>query len=192
MRTLAFTLGLIFAAAAVADETPRQLIERAIAAHGGNDKLSRARAERLKLKGTMHVGASSVPFTSDQAIQLPDRYRSAVRLTQWMDVHTVVHTLDGDKAAIFVDGRSMPVGASHRAQLLQTVQLHQVMKLVPLVSDPRFAFFAQGRFSLDGRPVVGVRVVGKLQRDLTLYFDEQTARLVKTEHLVDGPAGKDV
>lgn len=192
MRTLAVTLGLLLAGLARGDESPRQLLERACAAHGGRPTLARAHAERLTLKGTIHVGAASVPFAEDRAVQLPARYRSEVRVTQGSASHSVVHALDGDKAAIWVDGREAPVTATHRAQLLQAMQLSLAMKLAPLLDDPSFAFFGMGRFSLDGRPVVGVRVVGKLQRDLTLYFDEATARLVRSDHLVDGPGGKDV
>jgi hypothetical protein len=194
MRPFAITLGLLLLGgqALRADEAPRQLIERAIAAHGGHDKLAKARAERLKLKGTMHAGAGSVPFTGEQAVQLPGLYRSDVRMTQGMNTHIVVHAIAGDKAAIWVDGREMPVSATHRAQLLQTLQLNQAMKLVPLLTDPSFTLHPLGRFSLNGRTVVGLRVAGKTQRDLTMYFDEKTALLVKTGHLIDGPAGKDV
>jgi len=194
MRAFAIPVALMLLAggALVADETPRQLIERAIAAHGGYERLASARAERLKLKGTMYAGASSVPFTSDQAVELPGRYRSAVRVTQGMNTHTVVHAIDGDKAAVWIDGRSMPVSATHRAQLLQALQLHQAMKLVPLLSDPSFTLRPLGQFTVNGRTVVGLRVTGKLQRDLTVYFGRETALLVKTDHLVDGPGGKDV
>ena len=37
-----------------------------------------------------------------------------------------------------------------------------------------------------------MRVQGKGQRDLKLYFDRQKGLLVKAEHLLDGVGGKDV
>jgi hypothetical protein len=194
MRAFAITVGLMLlpGGALVADEAPRRLIERAIAAHGGYERLASARAERLRLKGTLHAGAGSAPFTSDQAVELPGRYRSVVRVTQGANTHTVVHAIDGDKAAVWIDGRSMPVAATHRAQLLQALQLHQAMKLVTLLSDPSFTLRPLGQSTVNGRAAVGLRVSGKLQRDLAVYFDRETALLVKTDLLVDGPGGKDV
>jgi hypothetical protein len=40
--------------------------------------------------------------------------------------------------------------------------------------------------------VSSVRVQGKNQRELVLYFDQRTALLIKSEHRIDGLGGKDV
>jgi hypothetical protein len=179
--------------AAPAQETPRQLVERAIVAHGGREKLEKVRADRVWLRGTLHVGPSSVPFTSVVTVQSPGQFKSVVQVQEGTRTRTVVHLLDGDRAAILIDGQPQTVSGSHLAQLRQTLELDQAMRLVPLVSDPAFTLHPLGEFQYNGRVVVGVRIVGRGQRDLRLYFDRETARLVKTEHLIDGPpGGKDV
>lgn len=192
MRTLAAFVALSLPAVAAARETPRAILERAIAAHGGQEKLSAARSERLKLKGTIQVGSSAVPFTNEMALQLPGQYRSVVTVTENGRPQTVVHLLDGDKATILLNGLPQPAGGVHLAQFKQTLQLEHAMRLAPLLTDPGFTLHPLPEVRYNDHVYVGVRVQGKGQRDLKLYFDRTTGLLVKTEHLLDGPSGKDV
>lgn len=193
MRALLGLLVVVLVpAASSAQDTPQALLERAITAHGGRANLSVTGAERVKLKGTLHVGKSALPFTNEMAIQLPGQYKSAVTITEDNRAHTVVHLLDGDKATILIDGQTQPVAGVHLAQLKQTLQLEQALRLVPLLTDPAYSLQLLPEVRYNTHVYAGVRVQGKGQRDLKLYFDGATGLLVKTEHLLDGPGGKDV
>jgi hypothetical protein len=190
MRLWAVAVGavLLLAGAARAQEAPRALIERAIQAHGGRARLEKARADHVVLKGKLLVGVSQVPFASATTVQLPGQYRSVVRVQAAGKNHTVVHLLDGDKAAVHVDGREQPA-AAHREQLRQALALDRAMRLVPLLTDPQYQLHALPETTVEGRPALGVRVVVGGQREVRLYFDRSTALLVKTEHWLDGPNG---
>ncbi len=193
MRSIAaFAFFLVLAPAALAQDTATDMIQRAIIAHGGKQRLSSVRAEKVKFKGTLHLGSSSVPFTDESIIQAPEQFKSIVRITEGGRVRTIVHILDGPTATITVDGQPQIVSGSLIAQMRQTLQLDQAMKLVPLLIDPAFHIEHTGEYQYNGRVVIGVRVTGRGQRDLRLYFDRETALLVKSEHLLDGPGGKDV
>jgi len=193
MRTLALVvLAALAPGAAVAQEPARAVIERAITAHGGHEKLSRARADRARLQGSLYIGLSRVAFTNDVTVQLPRLYRSVVQMQEGNRTRTVVHCLENDQPTISLDGQPQAVSASHATQLRQTLELESALRLVPLLSDSRYTLQHLGDFKLEGRVVVGIRVAGRGQRDLKLYFDRQTALLVKTEHLLDGPGGQDV
>lgn len=188
LTVIAFLLGSL----CHADESPRATVERAIAAHGGQEKLSRRRADRVKLRGTLHVGAAALPFTNEQTVQLPGQYKSVVVIQEGKRERTVVHLLDGEKATILVDGQPQPVSGGHLNQLRQTLQLEQAMRLVPLLTDPAFALHPLGEARYNEHTFVGVRVSGGGQRDLQLYFDKATGLLVKSVNRLDGPGGKDV
>lgn len=189
---LALLLSVTVAGPATAQETPRALIERAIRAHGGVERLARVRADWVQVKGTILVGASSVPFVNETTVRLPGQFKSVVRLTVGGKTQTVVHLLDGDRASILLDGAPQPVSSAHAAQLRQMIQLDQAVRLVPLLTDPAFALAPLGELGVGGRPALGVRVTGRGQRELRLYFDKATALLVKTEHVLDGPGGTEV
>src|SRR4051812_15504662 len=83
-----------------AQEEPRALIERAIQAHGGMERLSRVRADKVKLKGTLEVSGRTVPFVAETTVQLPAQFKTVIQLTVGNDKHTVVQVLNGDKAFI--------------------------------------------------------------------------------------------
>lgn len=187
-----FLVLLALVSAVSAQDPARAMIQRAIVAHGGLDKLSAARADRIQFKGTLHVGTATVPFTDEVVIQPPGQFKSTVRISENGRTRTIVHLLDGDKASILVDGQPQPVSSSNLAQMRQTLQLAQAMKLVPLLTDPAFSVALVGEYQHNGRPVVCIRVAGHSQRDLRLYFDKETALLIKSEHLLDGVGGKDV
>jgi hypothetical protein len=195
MRTLLLGVAVLLGwsgGLCLAQESPNAIIERAIAAHGGQQRLARVRADRVRLSGTLHVGASAVPFSNETTVQLPDHFKSVVRLTLGERTQVVVHLLDGERAAILVDGQAQPVSSSHLAQLRQTLQLDHALRLVPLLTDPAFSLSLLGDTEINERPAVGVRVLGHGQRDVRLFFDRQTGLLVKTEQLLDGAGGKDV
>jgi hypothetical protein len=193
MRTaLALVVLAGLAPAVVAQESARAVIERAITAHGGREKLSRVRADRVRLRGVLHVGTARVAFTNEVTVQLPRYYRSVVEVRIESRTQTIIHVLTGDEASITIDGQPQTISASHRSQLRQTLELEGAMRLVPLLTDPAYRLTHLGTFQLQARDVVGIRVQGKGQRDLKLYFDREKALLVKAEHLLDGPGGKDV
>src|SRR5262249_8529787 len=53
----------------------RAVIEKAIQAHGGEEKLTKVKAVRAKSKGTIHFGGASSPYTNAESWQLPDRIK---------------------------------------------------------------------------------------------------------------------
>lgn len=173
-------------------ETARDVIEKAIAAHGGQERLAAVRADKVKLRGTLHAGGSALPFTNELALQLPGQLKSVVTLTETNRTHTVVHLLDNDRATILLDGQPQPVGSAHLTQLRQTLQLEQALRLVPLLNDPAFTLHLLPEVRYNDQVYVGVRVAGRGQRDLKLFFDRASGLLVKAEHALDGPGGKDV
>jgi hypothetical protein len=194
MRSIAaLVLTLALTSSLPAQDTAHSMIQRAIVAHGGQQRLSSVRADKVKIKGTLHLGSAAVPFTDELTVQAPEQFKSVVRIVEGTRTRTIVHVLDGEKATITVDGQPQIVSGSNIAQMRQTLQLDQAMKLVPLLIDPAFTIAHAGEYQYNGRVVVGVRVTGRGQRDLRLYFDRETALLVKSDFLLDGPlGGKDV
>jgi hypothetical protein len=99
MRCLRF-VGITFAVCALAglaragEPTPEQIIERALRAHGGEDRLNQLTAFHLKERMVYEKG----PVLSFEVItDLPQRYRSQARNgTEGKNFSTIV--FDGDQA----------------------------------------------------------------------------------------------
>jgi hypothetical protein len=187
---------LLAARPAPAQETPRTLIERAITAHGGSERLSRVRAEKVRLQGTVIMPGKNGPltatFTADQAVQLPGQFKYVAQLNTDQK-HTIVQVLNGDKAFVKIDGQPQekpePVAL---ARLRESLRLIRVTQLVPLLNDPVYELSALGETKVNGRVSLGVKVKVRGKKDIRLYFDHETGLLTKTEQVLDEGNGKEV
>jgi hypothetical protein len=154
--------------------------------------LASVRADRVRLRGVLYIGPSKVSFNNEVTVELPQHYRSIVEVRVESRTQTIIHILTGDEVSITLDGQPQTISATHRTQLKQTLELESAMRLLPLLDDRNYTLTHMGEFEMQGRKLIGIRVQGKSQRDLKLYFDKEKALLVKAEHLLDGPGGKDI
>lgn len=179
------------ASASPSDDEAQGIIERAIKAHGGLDRLSRVRADRLASKGVLIVNGAETPFTSETTVQLPGQFRNVIRLLGERKT-TFVQILNGDKAYFTIDGQPQKADDQLTAELRQTLFLNQAVRLVPLLTDKTFTLEALGEVKVGDDACLGVKASMKGRPDVRLFFDKETGLLVKTEHTLDDGAGKQV
>jgi hypothetical protein len=192
MRTFALAAGaaalLLVGRPAPAQETPRTTVERAIKAHGGAERLSLVRADKVKVKGTIIAAGKAAPFTALTTVQLPAQYKSVIELTVDGRKRVLAHLINGDRALVTVDGQPQKLDPAALAELRETFQLDQAVRLVPLLTDRNFNLSPLGEDKVNGRTVVGVKVTSRGRKELRMFFDKETGLLVKTEHSLDAPA----
>src|SRR5262245_43047926 len=160
------------APARAADESPRAIIERAIEAHGGQERLEKLKTDRVSLKGTMLVNDNKAEFTAETTVNMPSQFRNVVELKFDTSTRKVVQILNGDKAIVTVDGRPVDnIPASSVAEMREILRLERATRLTALLSDKSFELAALGEGKVKERPVVGVKVGSKNYADLKMYFD---------------------
>lgn len=185
LATTTAALSLLAAVPAGARQTPRTVVERAVGAHGGAERLARARAEKVRLQGKIFLPGKDalVSFTAESTLQLPARFKYAARLNVANDqTNSLVQIIDGDRAAVMVDGQPQQLSPPALAELRKTLHLQRVVRLVPLLTEAGFELTPLGESKVNNRVVFGVKVSAKGQKDLRLYFDRETGLLIKTEH----------
>src|ERR1700730_2768690 len=100
---------LAFAGNASADDEIQALIEKAIKAHGGREKLSEKKTVQVKTKGTLEIMSTSLPFTQEITIQPPKQLKEGI----YLDVNGMkiaVNTVFNDgKAWINANGKEVEV-----------------------------------------------------------------------------------
>jgi hypothetical protein len=183
---------LFTSAAARAQDTPRALIERAIKAHGGEEKLRRLRADKVKVKGVLVVGSREAPFTGETSVQLPSQFKNVLQITVDNRTFSLVQVLNGEQAHIVVDGQPQKLEPAALAEMRETLHLDRAIRLVPLLTDRLFDLTVLPETKVQGKPVQGIRVTAKGRKELRMYFDRATSLLVKTEHHVGDKTGKEV
>jgi hypothetical protein len=183
---------LLVAAPAPAQESPRAVVARAVAAHGGQERLARVRADKVRVRGKVSVNGRDTDFTAEVTVQLPSQFKNVMQFNLDGKEHTLVQVLNGEEGFASLDGQPQKVPASALAEMRETMQLDRAVRLMPLLTDRAFELAALGEAKVGDRPAVGVKVTAKGRKELRLYFDKETALLVKTEHALDDGQGKEV
>jgi hypothetical protein len=194
MRTISLTLAAVFglAGSSAADEKARALIEKAIQAQGGPEKVARLRAMRLKAEGTIEVvpGQPATPFAIEDVWQMPDRYRTSVAFTQVG--MKVTQVLDGEKGWMEVNGQVTDMPREAAGEMREQKYAEDLDRLGFLKEADKELSVAEDA-QVNGKPAAGVRVKAKGHRDVTLYFDKATGLLVKRAHpVLDPMSGKEI
>jgi hypothetical protein len=191
LLTLPVCASLIAARPAPAQDEARALLERAIKAQGGADKLSKLRTSRTRSRGKIEL-AGGIEFTQELTVQMPDKLREVTESdVNGMQVKTVT-VVNGARAALQVNGKKEVLDDRLKTALREAFEFVQVARLVPL-RDRAYTLSPLGEVQVNDRPAVGLRVSRKGMRDTNLYFDKETGLLAKVERrTVDLLSGKEV
>ncbi len=186
-RGLALGLSVVVLAAAApavraADDDPKDIIARAIKAHGGTEFLTKTKAARSTNTGKIQINGMEAEFKQEVAYMLPDKLRDSMELTIGGQTIKVATLLNGDSLTITANGEKVPVNDDVKKAVKDAVQLISTARLVTLAKDKNTKLELFGEEKVEGQPAVGVVVSGKDQKSPTMFFDKKTGLLVKFVH----------
>ena len=164
----------------VTDPEARAIIEKAIQAQGGEEKLAQFKAGQWKGRGVLSMNGQNLPMTVETVFQIPDKYKSAMRfIVQGKEV-AGVQVVDGDKAWMTGQGQTMPLEGELLKALKEELYSQNVEMLVPLLREKGYTLTKLKEIEVDGKPAVGVRVASSGHKDIELYFDRDSTLPVRT------------
>jgi hypothetical protein len=161
---------------------PKAIIEKALAAAGGREKLARGKAITWKGRARSEDASATLEYTDTWIYQFPGRARyEHQELTGFK--RAIVSVLNGDMAWVSLLGRVEEMDPAWITEYQERTHAARVATLTPL-ADPAFTLDALGEKQQDGKTLVGVRVSFKGKRDVSLYFDKETnlLRIVENRH----------
>jgi hypothetical protein len=172
----AFGLCFLLVGAARSDDQAdaRAIVGKSIKAVGGEEKLAKTVAQTFKEAGTYYGMGDGLPYVGNYAVQYPRQFRMEIE-----GVFTMV--VNGDKGWIQAGGETNEMTSDQLKAQHDELYAGWISRLVPL-SDKKFKLATIGEIKVNERPAVGVRVSCEGHRDVNLYFDKDSALLVKTEH----------
>lgn len=177
-------LGFVVAAAGSgrADDAAdaRALVEKAVKAHGGQDKLDKLPATAIKFKGTFHGQGAELPMTGAVLTDGADKQRIDIEVEAGGQKIPIVIVLAGDKGWTKIAKELKEFDKDELAEAKEQAHAAWVATLAPL-KDKAFTLATTGEIKIGDRAAVGVKVSSKGHRDVDLYFDKGTGTLVKTE-----------
>lgn len=158
------------------DVKVRAIIEKAIKAHGGADMLKKYKANIAKNKGIYYGMGDGIDFTSTHWLQLPDRMRTDVEADNFI----FSQAINGDKGWRQFGDSAEDLDKEAIAEQKEDLNARRIAHLSNLL-DKEYKLSALADAKVGDRPAVGVRVERKGFRDVSLYFDKENGRLLKSE-----------
>lgn len=168
---VAFTLMSLLSARADDAADARALVDKALKAAGGKDKLAKYKAQTWNEKGTYHGMDKPQPYTGKYALQWPDKFRMEIK-----DVFTLV--LDGDKGWVRFMDETKEMTKEQLANQKESTAAGYAAALWPL-DDKAYTLTTLPESKVDGKPALGVKVTRKGMPDVSLYIDKATSLVVK-------------
>lgn len=198
MRYVVLTAGLVVAAAGPvrADEADakaaRALVDKAVKAHGGQANLAKFPASVAKFKGTFHGQGTPIPMAGEITTFGPDKAKLDLEIDAGGMKIPVVNVVAGDKGWAKVGDNVVELNKDQMTEALEQGHGGWVSSLAPL-SGKGFTLATAGELLVNDKPALGVKASYKGRRDVTLYFDKVTGRVVKVETTVkDEGTGQEV
>jgi hypothetical protein len=182
---------LLLVGPGAAQDDPKAIIQKAVNAKGGADRLDRFPAALIETKGTIVQGGQAVPFTARTVYELPDRGRIALEMESLGGKTRAVQVFDGTTARVVVNGEARKLGDVQAREFRESIHAQNVMRLTPLLKERGFTLTPADSTTVGGKPAVSVKVSVKDHRDVTLYFDRVTGLLVKAERPTVNSAGQE-
>src|SRR5262245_46736790 len=187
----ALALGLLVGVAgrSAAQDDAKEIIRKAIAAHGGADKLDKFKGSRSTSTGSISIMGMDFEFNADAVAQFPDKQKTTIKLEIMGNAATIVQLVNGEKMSLTVNGMAAPIQDAQKESLKQSVALQKVMNLTPLLGDKSYELKGIAGVKVGDKDTVGVEVKGKDLKDCKVYFDKATNLIARVDHKGLDPMG---
>jgi hypothetical protein len=178
LGTIALAIGLVCGGSLRADDAKdaRAIIEKAIPAAGGAEKIEKQKAMTWQEKGTYYGMGDGLPFMASYAIQMPDKFRMEIP-----NLFTIV--VNGDKGWVKGgNGETQDMTADQLKPHHESLYAGEVERLVPVLKDKSFTLSLLGESKVGDKSVVGVKVAKQGRPDVNLFFDKRSNLLLRMEY----------
>jgi hypothetical protein len=189
---IAVVLGAPGMAARAQEPRPEEIIDKAIRAHGGEEKLAGLSAFTFKER---MVYPDAATWDTQVVVQLPGRFRSEMTISSGGKSSTSLIVIDGDQGWMKLTDHVTP----YPKTFLESMQRYtipyegprSILRLRARQKNPACQFTTTGEATVEGRPAVGLRMKLEGGPEATWFFDKETGLLLKTEQLTKRFEGED-
>jgi hypothetical protein len=173
-------LTVVVPARADDDAKLREIVSKAVKAHGGADNLKKLPASVTKTKGKFYGLGDAIDYTGETAIQLPDRIRSEVAGTANGQDFKFLQIVAGDKGWIRFGDNTEEMSKEMIAEAKEQLNAAAIAHLTVLTGK-EYKLSTLGDVKVGGQEALGVRVEREGFRPVSLFFDKGNGMLVKSE-----------
>lgn len=190
LGALAFSLFLALVSSARAQDA-QAIVDKAIKAVGGEEKLSKATIVSWKTKGTITFMDNDNDFETQVTTQGIDHYRSELTGTFGGNPVRGLTVVAGDKGWRNFRDNLTDLDADRLAGEKRTIYLQVVPATLVALKTNKFKVAAAGEEAVAGKPASIVKVTGPDGKDFKLSFDKESGLPVKLVADVMGFGGQE-
>jgi hypothetical protein len=166
-----------------ADDDARKVVDKAIQAHGGADKLAKFKDKAAMVKAKMKIyQPMELEATMESSVE-NKKFKHVIQLNVMGMDFTQTVCYDGKELWIALNGKVMTtLNKEEELAALKEAMYAEEMAGLALLGDKNLELSIIGEDKVNDMPVVGVRVSSKGHKDVSLYFDKNSNLLVKMEN----------
>ncbi len=173
------------------DKDVTAVLDKAIKALGGEEKLAKAAVYSWKVKGSLNLNGNESDLTGSSTVQAPDRSRSEVNIEFNGSKFQVVTILNGDKGWRKIGDNAMPLDEAGLANDKRVLAMQLATTFVLPLKDKKYKIETAGEEKVDDKPATVLKVVGADGKDFKISFDKESGLPVKVVATVAGFMGED-
>lgn len=173
------------------DQDTNAILDKAIKALGGEEKLGKATTVAWKSKGTITLNGSDNEFTSHSTLQGLDHYRSEFEGKFGDNDFKGVTVLNGDKGWQKFGDNDMEMDANAVTNEKHRINIAAIPTTLVQLKGKGFKIESTADDKVGDKPAVGIKVTGPEGKEFKLYFDKESGLPVKLVATVAGFGGGD-
>jgi hypothetical protein len=181
----------LFAPARADDAKVNEILDKAIKALGGEEKIGKAEAMTWKAKGKITIEGNENEFTAGATLQGLDRLHAEFEMEINGNKFKAISVLDGDKGWRKLGDQVMEMDKDSVTNEKRNAYLMAAATLVAPLKGKGFKVEAAGEEKIAGKPALGVKATGSDGKDFTLYFDKESGLPVRMVAKVIGWMGEE-
>ena len=189
---IAVVLGAPGMAARAQEPRPEEIIDKAIRAHGGAERLAGLSAFTLKER---MVYPDAATWDTQVVVQLPGRFRSEMTISSGGKSSTSLIVIDGDQGWMKTNAHVTPYPKAFIASFWKYTIPYEgprsILRLRARQKNPACQFTTTGEGTVEGRPAVGLRMKLEGGPEETWYFEKESGLLLKQELHIKRFEGED-
>lgn len=186
-----FVLSFGSQAKAADDKDTQAILDKAIKALGGQEKLSKIKAATWKTKGTITFNGNDNQFTNSTTVQGLDRFHSVFEGEFDGNKVTGITVVAKDKGWRQIADNKMELDENALANEKRRVYLQVVPMTLVQLKGKGFKVEAAGEKKVGDKPAVGLKITGPDSKDFTLFFDKESGLPVLMSAKVVGFMGEE-
>jgi hypothetical protein len=171
------------------DSKTTEILDRAIKALGGAEKLGKAETTSEKAKGTLTIEGNENSISSQGITQGIDRHRSEFEGEFNGNKFKGLSVLNGDKGWRMFGDMVMEMDQDAVKNEKRTLYLSVVFDTILPLKGKGFKVESAPDEKVGGKPAAGIKATGPDGKDFTLYFDKDTGLPVRMVAKVAGWMG---